>query len=174
MLKNLDSFVNYIDYSEQHERPDAADLRLATAVVLIAAAFSDQDFAPVERASAVNLLSTHLNIPRVQAESLIAEAQNKDNLQKLDAFATQLREKLDIDERVNVLALSWRIIAADQVSTADETMFEVKLRQQLGLSMEQGMLARKLSEHITIDGFKEVIEGSSEVVSATKTFRDKK
>jgi uncharacterized tellurite resistance protein B-like protein len=173
MLKNLDYFLDYLDSADNHEPADATDLQFATAVVLVAAAFADRSFAPVEQQQVISALTTRLNVPRVQAESLIAEAQDKRNLQKLAECTAGLRDKLDVEERVNLLALTWKIIASDQVSTADENAFAVNLRQQLGLSMEQSLRARKISEMVAIDGFKEVVEASPEVVGATPLLYNK-
>ena len=173
MLKNLDSFLRHIDPSENHERPDAADLRLATAAVLVAAALADQVFTAAEKSRILSALTARLGVSPLEAQTLVIEANAEDSQHKIEQFAARLREKLDIEERVNLLALTFSVIASDQESTADENVFAVKLRQQLGLSMEQSLRARKFAEHITLDGFKETVEASAEVVSAAQVFSNK-
>ena len=54
---------------------------------------------------------------------------------------------------------------SDKVVSSEESHFVVTLRAELGLTIEQALRARKLSEEISIDGFKEFVESSPEVLA---------
>jgi uncharacterized tellurite resistance protein B-like protein len=145
------------------------DLRLAVALLLISAAKSDGDFAEEEyrliRAAAANKLS----LPSEKIRTLLKQGQTEQLL--IDEAVAEIKSHFDQDQRVQILALVWGVVSADEVADRDESAFAAKLRHDLGLSVEQGLRARKLAEDIIIDGFKEFVEASQTMVDGAQNWK---
>jgi len=169
-VKNLDYFLNYLDTAEHDSVKNQSKLAGEAAVMLVGCASADHDFSPVEREELIGMLSARFELPKVQAQLLIEEAREPQKLAKLEQAAEKLREHLSVDDRVELLSLAWKVIAADHVSTGEESAFAVKLRRLLGLSMEQALRARKMAEAIVQDGFKEHVEASPDAAQSAQAF----
>jgi uncharacterized tellurite resistance protein B-like protein len=131
--------------------------KLAAAVVLLAAASADNTIDPVEREMVIRLVKSECSVPDEAISRILANAH--ENLPVLDGFIDQLHSYLNPEQREHLLALVFKIIAADNRVAPGESEFAVRLRVKLGLTMEQSIRARKLAEDSAgPDGFKELVE----------------
>lgn len=137
--------------------------KIAVATILLSAALADENFGETEHSLLLKQLEHRFGISAADAEELLTHVQSPGSQELLVKYLQTLGNDLTIQQREHILTLAWGIIAADKVVTDEETRFAVKLRQLLGLSMEQSMRARKAAEGLTLDGFKEVVETSEEV-----------
>ena len=76
---------------------------------------------------------------------------------KRDRFREILNAEFSATQRQTVLTMVWRVILSDRALEKSEAEFSVKLRKQLGLSLEQAAYARQVAEE--------------ELKSSTKTAR---
>ncbi|MFN8392444.1 MAG: TerB family tellurite resistance protein [Bdellovibrionota bacterium] len=141
------------------------ELQKATAAVLIAAARSDGSIAPAELSAIVSAVEKHLHLSSAKARELVEWASASQS--PLDSFVETIREKLSTADREQVLRCAWAVILRDSAIALDEGKFVVSLRQALGLSMEQSVLARKEAEGVSFDGFKELVDASKEMIDQT-------
>lgn len=139
-------------------------VRRAMVAVLVSAAKSDDSFSDDERNQIRELVATKLSVSRAQVESFISAA---DSSATLDQALAELRASLNETQRQQLLACVWSIIGSDYVARAGESKFAAKLRVDLGLTLEQALQAGKIAEGVTIDGFKELVEASAEVLPGT-------
>lgn len=116
MLKALNSFLG-----QKFGKDDAADgsaseheLRLATAVLLIEVARADFSEDSIEIEAATSLLRDHMDLDAAEASALVAEAAGQaDHSASLQAFTRQLHEELEVEDKLKVVELLWRVALAD-------------------------------------------------------------
>ncbi len=145
------------------------DLALATAAILSAAASSDQSIDKKEAQAIATAIQSRLGISSEKCSALMKQVEGHEST-KLEKFVAEINAQFGQEERVQILALAWKVIMADGVITTEEGVFSVTLRKSLNLSMEQALRARKLSEGLELDGFKESVEASEVVREKTREF----
>ena len=142
-------------------------VKLAAAAVLIAAARSDGVFGVEEAGATLEGLETHLGVEPEKVQALFDQASDAYQTFPFNSFLETLRTSMSDGEREAVLSIAWAVIGADGIVTEEETKFATRLRQSLGLSLEQSLRARKTAEHVSQDGFHEFVQASAEVVTDT-------
>ena len=109
-------------------------LRLATAAVLLEAAYADGTFAPAEEGNLVAFLERSFSLSAEEARELVAEA---DEIRKgtIDHFALTsfIRKNASLAERIDVVKTMWRMVYSDGRLTDYEGYLVRKLADLLGL-----------------------------------------
>ena len=65
---------------------------------------------------------------------------------KREQFRAILNSEFNDSQRQTVLSMVWRVILSDHALEKSEADFSIKLRKQLGLSLEQAAYARQVAE----------------------------
>jgi uncharacterized tellurite resistance protein B-like protein len=68
-----------------------------------------------------------------------------------------IRDGFSLEQRISVMAIAWRLVMADQKTSRAEAHFASTLRQELGLSLEQAVMARTLAERGEIGPLKQAL-----------------
>ena len=173
MLDKLRGFFSVAQPLAEQTIMTSEDLRLATAVILVACASTDRDFSASEYESIASLIQRHLKLSQIEVTKLIDAAATSENVSMLAQFVSEIREHLTPQQREQVLSCAWAVIFADGICSDSEKSFASELRHSLGLSLEQALRARKLAEGVTTDGFKDFLSSSEEVMQATKTWGER-
>jgi uncharacterized tellurite resistance protein B-like protein len=98
--------------AESRER----ELQLATAVLLVEIARADFDQDDQEVDAIERLLQSHLAMSKTEARRLVHDAmQQADAVASLQSFTRQLHEELELDEKLRVVEMLWRVALADSV-----------------------------------------------------------
>lgn len=141
-FKGIDSLV----VDSQGTQVDG-DLRLATAVILLEMAQVDGHYTSDEGRSLFLLLEKEFGLTKEKTHALLEKAEvNVGGQTRLDYFVGIVNSHFDDLQKQRILADAWRIISADGEMSQQESKFAVRLREKLGLSMEQSLRARKLAE----------------------------
>lgn len=160
--------------AEQRQDPSsqasAEDLRLATGILLLAAAKADGSYSADEADLIYETVETTFGLPRSKVESFLNDASLElgaagNNAQR---FIEIINSSFTLEDREQILSIAWAVILADGKTSDEETKFAASLRTNLGLSLESGIRARKNAEGVGLDGFKELLEASPEVQRATQ------
>jgi len=123
------------------------DLRLATAVVLLEMAQVDGHYSSDEGRRIFLILEKEFGLTKEKTHELLEKTEiNVGGQTRLDHFIGIINSHFDTVQRQRILADAWRVIAADGETSQAEGKFAVRLREKLGLSMEQSLRARKLAE----------------------------
>jgi len=123
------------------------DLKLATAVVILELAQLDGNYSVEEGQSMFLSLEKEFALGRDSTHKLLALAeQNVRGRGQVDEFINIINDHFDDTQKQRILAMAWKVISADGITTEKEALFAVQLREKLKLSMEQGLRARKLAE----------------------------
>jgi uncharacterized tellurite resistance protein B-like protein len=130
--------------------------RLAVATVLLCAASADGVVTVEEEAKIKDALRLCIPAHPEDADALFSKASQH----ALESALAEINKLFTESQRVEILGLVWGVLGADLIATHDETRFAVYLRAKLGLSLEQGLQARKLAEGTALDGFKEFVEAA--------------
>lgn len=168
MFNRIRSLLDENAAAEQGADDEVEMLRLAIAVVLVKAAKSDSHFAQSEYDIIAATLERKLELPPGKVDVLLRQADQAEDSSVVDEAIAELKVKLTVAEREEILALVWRIIGADMKFALEENDFSQALRKSLGLDLMQAVRARKIAEESQIDGFKEFVEATSDVIDAIK------
>ena len=125
---------------------EQADLELsaATAVLLLEAAYGDQDYAWSEHRTILRGLESGFGIGRREAQRLLDRAEEiRPPAVKLADVTGVIAERYDLEQRKAVLALVWNVVEADRVVEDWEESFASHVAGALGLSAEQAREARE-------------------------------
>lgn len=116
---------------------------LATCVILLEAACSDQNFTVDEREHIVGVLRQRFQLSDDEATELLEEA-NEERNQSTDLFrfTTQLNQSLSHEEKIGIIEEVWRVIYSDGVLDAHEDHLVHKLRALLNLNQPQLIKAK--------------------------------
>lgn len=127
--------------------PTESDLQIACLVVLLWAAKSNSIVCGEEFTQIVASMGGKFGLPDAEIGSKLETAEFLVRTEaKEDQFFETLREKFDTDQRIAVLSMAWRVIAADGDADRMESAFAADLRKKLGLTLEQSALAGKSAE----------------------------
>lgn len=115
----------------------------ATAALLVAAAYGDDEFVAAERRAIQKSLRTTFGISREQAVALLADADaGSEPETDLVQLATALASSFDSAQRQRILGLVWTVVYADLVVDDAEVAFAGQVTRLLGLTAEQSQEAR--------------------------------
>jgi uncharacterized tellurite resistance protein B-like protein len=127
--------------------PTPQETSIAALALLVAVAKEDDDFDLSEIDEITDQLAILFRLDDQQSKSLLdlSSVLNSSH-EKLLEFIGTINRCFDDPQKELVLALVWRVIKADGKAVSEETSFAADLRAKLGLSMEQAIRARQMSE----------------------------
>jgi uncharacterized tellurite resistance protein B-like protein len=119
-------------------------LRIATCVVLLEVAKSDDEFCSLERAALSAILKEEFRISREAADALLDVARSR-RAGSVDIFEFThlINRHYAREEKIRIVELAWRVIYADKELNRYEDHFVHKLARLLRLRHEE-LIAAKL------------------------------
>ncbi|HEB83482.1 MAG TPA: TerB family tellurite resistance protein [Bacteroidetes bacterium] len=134
MLKRL-QFLFAPQVPEASSDTGARDLSLAICVLLLEAAQADDVFTPEERDYVIRTLKERYELNDEEAETLMEHASSeRENSVDLWQFTNRLNERMNRDEKQEVLSEVWEVIYADGKLDAHEDYLAHRLAALLNLS----------------------------------------
>ena len=127
--------------------PSSHDSAIAVLVILCDIACVDEMLDSNEFQAIVSAACAALGSSEVETGELLEVASflMRDST-KRDQFRDILNAEFNDNQRQTVLSMVWRVILSDHQLEKSEADFSVKLRKQLGLSLEQAAYARQVAE----------------------------
>ena len=123
------------------------ELQLAVAVLILRAAYGDKRFSLEEREEAINDLEHEFGMERRDVEVLVEEARELQQFDSwIESFIENIKDSFNIDQRIEILSLVWRIAEADDLVDEVEEDFITSLGLRLGLSTEEGEEAERRAQ----------------------------
>lgn len=124
-------------------RPADLELQAATAVLLLEAAYGDEQYLWREHHAIVRGLKRAFGIDRKQVSELMARAEEiRPPVVTLADLTQVMVDRFDEKQREEVLALVWEVINADDVQQSWEVSFAEHVAQAVGLAPEQARRVR--------------------------------
>ena len=170
MFESVKGFFSTGEFTDDALTQATDDVRCAVGVVLVHAARVDSHFAESEYDIISNIAEQKLHLSKGRVKELLESEEDANSL--IETATSELRENFDVLLREHILALVWAVIAVDGIVKDEESEFAASLRSDLELSTVQALRARKVSEGVSIDGFKEFVEASEEVIAGTAEWVD--
>lgn len=123
------------------------DVQLAIAAVLLEVAHGDAECSNDEYREIVSNLRDEIGLSRSETNELL-EAADEERFTQLavSPFIERIRDGLSMRQRVEFLALVWRVILADSQIEEFESTFVSWLPQVLGLSEQDADEAKRLAK----------------------------
>lgn len=142
-LKEL--FANHRLKSEEKAREDAeARVQLATCVLLLAVARSDNDFTESEQDSIVEILREDFQLSEEYASELLELARQKqEESVDLFRFTSAINNLYNVEEKEQVVETLWKVVYADDRLSSLEDSLIHRLSRMLNLSHHQLIQAKK-------------------------------
>lgn len=126
--------------------PADLELKAAAAVLLLEAAYGDEEYLWKEGRALVRALEHGFGIDREEALEIVGRAEAiRPPTVRLDDVTHVLCARYDAAQRQQVLALVWKVIDVDGVLAEWEAAFAEHLTGALELTSEQGREARELA-----------------------------
>ncbi len=148
MFENIRAFFRG-EANLQHDQfgtPTERDLQIATGVLLLNMAGSDEDYAPEEVRSIYAAMEEQFGINNNETLQVLEEADKlRQQEGKLDEFVAVVNKHFDDQQRQLILSMIWRVIIADEMIEKYEQRFASELRQRLQLSREQAEMAKQMA-----------------------------
>lgn len=119
--------------------PADLEIQAAAVVLLLEAAYGDEEYVWREQRVLVRGLERAFGIGRQETQELIGRAEEiRPPVVKLADVTEVLASRYDLEQRKQVLALLWRVIDADKRVAPWEAVFVRHVTHGLGLSEAQG------------------------------------
>ena len=119
------------------------EIQAAAAVLLLEAAFGDEEYVWREERALVRGLERAFGIGRKETRELLGRAEEiRPPVVKLADVTDVLAQSYDLEQRKQILALVWQVIEADETVQPWEAVFAEHVTQALGLTAVQGAEAR--------------------------------
>lgn len=127
--------------------PTDRDLQVATAVLMLEMAGTDEDYAPEEIKACFAALEKQFDIDDTETLEIFEAAdQARKDKEKLDHFFRMVTENFSTKQRQVVLAMVWKIVLADDIVENYEQKLASQMRQRLELTREQMEQAKDMAE----------------------------
>jgi uncharacterized tellurite resistance protein B-like protein len=117
----LDQILKLMGGDWQPESETRDDLQVAVAALLVEAAWMDEHFEPIERATIESLLTQRFGLtgPALRRLMDAAERAHAESAQ-LFRFTHRIVEEMGPDQRIQVIEMLWETVYADGVLNPDE------------------------------------------------------
>ncbi len=123
------------------------ELRLASAALLVHAAFVDGTYDEAEEARLRKLLQSHFKLSKAELQSLLLDAQQAEReAVDLYRFTSVISEHLDQDGRQGIVEMLWEVCLADGVIHEFEENLVWRVAELLGVSSRDRIRLRKVVE----------------------------
>ena len=100
---------------ESSAEPTAYDVQVATAALLIEVAGADDEFSDEEREAIISVLRDSFGLKRDEVDEIVTAADHALE-QKTDLyfFTNQINTHFDIEHKIRIIEMVWRVIFADK------------------------------------------------------------
>lgn len=120
--------------AEERNGPADIEVRVAMAVLLLEAAYGDEDYVWAEHRAILRALEEDFGITREEARELLASAgEVRPPVLRLADLTDVLRTRLDTAQRREVVRRLWKVVAADATLAEWEAVFVDHVARALGL-----------------------------------------
>lgn len=135
--------MNFLKGEDRDEnRPDA--LRIAVAVLLLEAAWRDDQFDPRERAVIERLLTEKFALTENECAQLMALGeQTVSRMVQIHPYTHAVFERMDPEERIQLIEMLWEVVYADGVLDPEEDALIRRIGGLIYITDRDRMLARK-------------------------------
>lgn len=143
MLKKIADLLFSNTPIEEKPEDNADMLAMATCVILLEAAWADQEFTDEERSHILQVMQQRFELEKDEAEQLIRQAMAvHGEITSLFRFTSRLNDAFSPDEKISMLEEVWRIIYSDGVLNDHEDHLAHQLRNMLNLNHKQFIQAK--------------------------------
>jgi uncharacterized tellurite resistance protein B-like protein len=126
------------------EDDTAEQVHLAAAVLLVEAAWLDQDFDDTERCHIVDVVSGRFGLTREEAETLMAAAEEQVHAAtQILPFTRMIKDHFSHEERVEMVEMLWQVVYADGVLHDHEAALMRQISGLIYVSDQERGAARK-------------------------------
>lgn len=139
----FDQLMNFLKAPAQDTKKPA-DLRVAIAALLLEAAHRDDSFGPDERRVIEHLLTAKFQLSADECAQLMTstEVKVKDMVQ-LHPYTHTVFERMEPEERVQVIEMLWEVAYADGVLDPEEDALIRKVAGLIYVEDRERMMARQ-------------------------------
>ena len=131
---------------DQTGAPTDLELQAATTILLIEAAFGDEEYVWREHRAIVTGLEREFGLGRREIRELLERADEiRPPVVKLADVTDVIRDRFSAEQRAEILRMVWRVIEADGVVEEWEESFADHIGRAVGLSGEDARAARESS-----------------------------
>jgi uncharacterized tellurite resistance protein B-like protein len=115
MRKFIQNIFGQTDSDSKDQETGIRDIQVATAALLIEVAKIDNEFSDEEHAEIVSILKSQFGISDYEVEKLL-ELSEKEIQKQLDLyhFTSQINENFDVDDKIKIIEMVWRVIYTDK------------------------------------------------------------
>lgn len=123
------------------------ELLVSVAVIFIEMAGRDNTMAKEEAELVVTLFTRHFGLPEDAVPPLIREAlDERKKVEKIDPFVKLINESYSDSQRQKLLAMIWKIVAADGQADTAERRFAIQMKNRFRLSDAIDAEAQRMAE----------------------------
>jgi uncharacterized tellurite resistance protein B-like protein len=134
MKRFLDNLMGQGQGDDGSGQSDKHDLQVATAVLLLEIAKIDDEFTDDERDEIITVLKEHFEISEGEVEKILEVSQKEiDKHLDLYHFTKQINEHFEIDDKIKIIEMVWRVIYTDQHLNGHEDFLVHKFAKLLRL-----------------------------------------
>ena len=121
------------------------NLKTSIAIVLLRTAAVDFNYSNQELEAIIEIFSKNMKISPDDSKELLEVALGITKDKKVvDECIGVLKDRLNTEQKQTVLAMVWKIIHADQNVDQNERDLAFQISEQLGMSVEDGVEARRM------------------------------
>jgi uncharacterized tellurite resistance protein B-like protein len=129
--------------TDKEGAPADLEMRATTAVLLLEAAYGDEEYAWNEERAILDGLERNFGIGHQEAVELVGRAgEIRPPVVSLSDLTDVIVDRYDEDQRMDLLSLLWSVIEADHVVDEWEKVFADHVARAVGLSEAQAREAR--------------------------------
>ena len=133
---------------DQEGQASETDLQISVIALLIAISKADEHFDVTEVEEIVTLVTKQFHLVGQASAELLETARfmMDEDSGRLYEFIAVVRENFDLNQRMRIMGLIWKVILADGKLDPQETSFAVAIRKDLDLSLEQAVRAQQMAQ----------------------------
>lgn len=123
---------------QEEEHLDEEHLRIATCIVLLEVADSDEEFSDTERKHVVEALQGRYQLSEEDAHELVdAAIEHRETSHDLWQYTNRINQTCSHQEKIDVIEEVWRVIYADHAMSGHEDYVVHKLARLFNLTHRQ-------------------------------------
>ena len=140
----LDKLMQLFEGPSDQSGRDEADLKVATAALLVHAGFADGKMGEVEEQRVRQVLADHFDLSEADVCKLVRAGEREENeAVDLHRFTRVVADALDNEERQQVIRMVWEVILADGEIHEREDVLIARLAGLLGVDTRDRIRLRK-------------------------------
>ena len=133
MFKAISDLLN--NSKKPQSRP--IDTKLAVAVLLVHLSDIDGETSDEEQKIIAKVLKEHFDLNSTQVKELIASARDKDQ-EAVDFYQfTSIITRLDMEQRIKIIAMMWQVVFADKKNHELEDNMIWRVAELIGVSSRE-------------------------------------